>query len=90
MSPFMRVATFGLQIPTDPLTISESQNQEISKLYVVQKRCATDFKAPQLGKGWPRWMQKTNKNMVSFIFRITKQKMGLQYKGQKKRKKHRY
>ena len=37
--------------PTDPFTISEPYNQEISEFYVVRGRRTTDFEAPKLGKG---------------------------------------
>ena len=40
-----------LKFPTDPFTILEPCDQEISSFYVDQKRRATDFEAPKLWKG---------------------------------------
>ena len=37
--------------PTNPFTILEPQDQEISEFYVVQERHTTDFKAPKLWMG---------------------------------------
>ena len=42
---------FLYHIPTDTFTIPEPQDHEIGEFYVVQKRRATDFKAPKLWKG---------------------------------------
>ena len=45
-------ATFkASDCPTSPFTILEPQNPWIDEFYVVQKRRATDFKAPKLWKG---------------------------------------
>ena len=46
LSPFPKV-------PTSPSTILEHQNPWIDEFYVVQKRGATDLKAPKLWKGSP-------------------------------------
>ena len=37
--------SFHLRSPTDPFTISEPQNQEIGKFYVVPERPTTDYKS---------------------------------------------
>ena len=34
--------------PTNPFTILEPRDQEISKFYVVRERRATDFETPKL------------------------------------------
>ena len=52
LSPFFRVRRlFESKSPADPFTISEPQNQEIGKFYVVQDGLGTDLEAPKLWKG---------------------------------------
>ena len=42
---------FRYSYPTSPFTILEPRNPWMDEFHVFQERLATDFKAPQLGKG---------------------------------------
>ena len=44
------LSSFSFYCPTDPLTIFESQDPKISKIYELQEHCATEFEAPKLRK----------------------------------------
>ena len=43
--------TFLLYLPTSPFPILQPWNPWFDEFYEVQKRRATDFEAPKLGKG---------------------------------------
>ena len=72
---FPRTAHVGKVWPKKNLLTKELQNPWIDKYYVVQKRLATDFHAPKLGKGSSDYLNVAIKRRALVVLCQSKEKI---------------